>query len=39
MAKNQGFLKLFFRPFLHWLDKNLVSFFVDGGSQVKTSKL
>lgn len=34
MAKSQGFLKLFFRPFLHWLDKNLVSFFVDGGSQI-----
>ncbi|CAH3161631.1 unnamed protein product [Porites evermanni] len=34
MAKSQGFLKLFFRPFLHWLDKNLVSFFVDGGIQI-----
>ena len=35
-GKNQATLKLYFRPFLRWLDKNLISLFIDGGKQVKT---
>lgn len=32
---DQGILKLYFRPFLHWFDRNLESFIVDAGRQVK----
>lgn len=38
-SKDQGILKLYFRPFLRWFDRNLESLFVDGGKQVRTTKL
>lgn len=39
LSKDQGILKLYFRPFLRWFDRNLESLFVDGGKQVRTTKL
>lgn len=33
-GKRQASLKLYFRPFLRWFDKNLVSFFIDAGKEV-----
>ena len=35
ISKDQGILKLFFRPFLRWFDKNLESLFIDAGRQVR----
>lgn len=37
ISKDQGILKLYFRPFLRWFDKNLESLFIDGGKQVRYS--
>ncbi|XP_068741541.1 uncharacterized protein [Montipora capricornis] len=34
MGCNQGNMKLHFRPFLRWLDKNLKSLFVDAGKEM-----
>lgn len=34
---DQGLLKLYFRPFLRWFDRNLESFIVDAGRQVYLS--
>ena len=39
ISNNQGLLKLYFRPFLRWFDRNLESLFVDGGKEVRTTKL
>lgn len=39
ISNDQGLLKLYFRPFLRWFDRNLESVFIDGGKEVRTTKL
>lgn len=38
ISNDQGLLKLYFRPFLRWFDRNLESVFIDGGKEVRTTK-
>lgn len=35
LGKDQGILKMYFRPFLRWFDRNLETLFIDGGRQVR----
>ena len=39
ISNDQGLLKLYFRPFLRWFDRNVESLFIDGGKEVRTTKL
>ena len=39
ISNDEGLLKLYFRPFLRWFDRNLESVFIDGGKEVRTTKL